>query len=132
MGVVTVNDLVAEVRKVASAEPDFRYRDNKTMGMYCSYFGRAVGDLTGSPCIIGKAMANLEVDTSKLLRMESTGANTSVDDIFLEELVGILVDEAEDFPLTVWLGHVQSYQDSGTSWSEAVRKADLDFDRYLG
>ena len=128
MGVVTVNDLVAEVRKVASADPDFRYRDNKTMGMYCSYFGRAVGDLTGSPCIIDKAMANLEVDTSKILRMESSGGNPSVDDVLLEELVGILVDEAEYFPLTSWLADVQSYQDSGFSWSEAVRKADADFD----
>ena len=128
MGVVTVNDLVAEVRKVASADPDFRYRDNKTLLVSCSYFGRAMGDLSGSPCIIGKAMANLEVDTSKLLRMESTGASTAVDDIFLEKWVDILVDEAEDFPMTVWLGHVQSYQDSGTSWSEAVRKADADFD----
>lgn len=128
MGVVTVIDLFAEVRKVSSAEPDFRYRDNKTMGMYCSYFGRAVGDLTGSPCIIGKAMANLEVDTSKLLRMESSGGNPSVDDVLLEELAGILVDEVRDFPLISWLGDVQSYQDSGSSWSEAVRKADLDFD----
>lgn len=119
--IVTTKDLIDEVRKVAEAEPDFVYNEEGSESE-CSYFGRDRGDTSGSPCIVGKALKNLEVDTSVLLARESGGFGDRIGFALSNGLVPVtsLVDSER-----TWLNAVQDYQDCGLTWAVSVKRADI-------
>lgn len=122
MSVVTSNDLVEEVRRVAEAEPDYNYQDNTgTEPGMCSYFGRTVGVEEGNPCIIGKALGNLGVDMSVVRKMEKRGEDPTIKALFHEGMIDVKVVDSKD---TTWLAAVQNRQDLGMSWAESVKGMD--------
>lgn len=117
----TAAELIQEVRKVAEERPDFIYSDQtEPNNILCSYFGRAIGDESGSPCIVGQALKNLEVDTEVLLKAEKAGEETDICTVLDRGYVDIecTVNEA------MWLAKVQSKQDDGYAWAQAVESAD--------
>ena len=117
-----VKELIAEVRKVAEANPDFIYSEQPGAGAICSYFGQNLGDTTGSPCIIGQALKNLKLDTSRLKDLEDQEDGSGIADVLAMGLIDVeQPTETEEN----WLGRVQCAQDFGESWATAVMKADL-------
>ena len=118
---VTTKDLIDEVRKVAEAEPDFVYnvggKDSK-----CSYFGRDLGDTSGNPCIVGKSLKNLEVDTEILRARESEGTSDRIGIALFRGYIPVASSESRE---RAWLDHVQNSQDCGVSWSVSVKSADI-------
>lgn len=111
---ITTKDLVKEVKKIASENPDFIYA-----GKYCSYFGQEVGDPTGQCCIIGQAFKNLNIDTSGI----KEGGKITSPNIYIiihRGMVDIQIDSDSD---VIWLAKVQSVQDRKDPWGEAVDRA---------
>lgn len=117
---VTTKDLIDEVRRVSELEPDFVYNEDGSESE-CSYFGRDRGDTSGNPCIVGKALKNLEVDTTKLLARESNGTGGRIGFVLLKGFIPVtsLVDSER-----AWLNAVQFYQDCGLTWAVSVKRAD--------
>lgn len=116
--VVTTADVIAEVRKIAREDPDFVYGDGSNT---CSYFGPSLGVTNGSPCIIGKALHNLEVDTSILFKREAVSYSDRIGFVLKEGFVPVVSKVNSE---RIWLNRVQNQQDFGKSWSEAVVLAD--------
>lgn len=117
----TATELIQEVRKIAAERPDFIYSNQGVDTDLCSYFGRAVGDESGSPCIIGQALKNLGVNTSRLKQAEDdyddgTNIAAALDEQFID--LTYTVQEAR------WLDKAQSAQDFGNPWAKAVEVAD--------
>lgn len=117
---VTTKDLIDEVRKVAEAEPDFVYKAGDSESK-CSYFGRDRGDTSGNPCIVGKALKNLEVDTSVLLARESGGFGDRIGFALFNGFIPVTSQVKLE---RSWLDRVQNSQDSGLTWSDSVKCAD--------
>lgn len=118
--VVTTADLIVEVRKIAEAEPDYVYGDEDDRSG-CSYFTDRFGTTKGNPCIVGKALRNLEVDTSILRRREAYSHSDRIAFALVEGFVPVVSTVIVERD---WLNSVQDYQDVGLSWSEAVKNAD--------
>lgn len=118
---ITTTQLIEEVRKVASMNPEFVYGDAITS---CSYFGQAIGNNTGQCCIIGQAFKNLEVDTEQLFSAEARGDSPTIRLAVEDKLVDILVGHPQELN---WLDSVQRGQDTGWSWSYALIDADKSF-----
>lgn len=118
---VNTKQLIEEVRKIASENPEFVYGDAITS---CSYFGRTIGDSTGQRCIIGQAFKNLEVDTEQLFSAEGRGDSPTIRLAIEDKLVDILVGHGRELN---WLDSVQRGQDNGWSWSYALVVADKKF-----
>ena len=118
---VTIADLVSAVREVAEAEPEFVYNSG---GGLCSYFGGA----DGSACIVGRAMSNLGVDMDRLRDLEQVGEGPTIYEAITDGYVDVLYSEdvKEDLEHITWLGYVQSDQDGGMPWRDAVRRADIE------
>lgn len=118
---VTGEQVVAEVRRVASGNPSFVYGEG--LGG-CSYFGRGIGDPTGQRCIVGQALHNLGVDMSGVLEAENSLINDGLDSE-IEVLIDEKVVAVDASPVEVlWLGRVQTNQDRGVPWGRAVAHAD--------
>lgn len=117
----TATELIQEVRKIAAERPDFVYGDQGIDNNTCSYFGRDIGDESGSPCIIGQALKNLGVDTSRLKQAEDELA----EDLEISRVLGLGYIE---LPYTdqeaQWLQKVQTNQDFNDYWVKAVEEAD--------
>ena len=122
---VTTKDLIDEVRKVAEAEPDFVYIVAGSEAK-CSYFGPALGDTSGSPCIVGKALKNLEVNTEILRARESDGNNDRIGFALANGLVPVTSLVTHE---RAWLNEVQNSQDCGRSWADSVKRADISIGR---
>lgn len=106
MSAKTGTELVAKVREIAAEQPDFVYKDEG-----CVY----VRDGHGS-CIIGRAAMELGyIDAS----LEEQGLNWETV-TRLANHVGIDCTRNE----ILWLQTVQSDQDAGVPWGDAVRIAD--------
>lgn len=118
---ITTTQLIEEVRKIASENPEFVYWDAITS---CSYFGRTIGDTSGQRCIIGQAFKNLEVDTEQLFSAEGRGDSPTIRRAVGDKLVDILVGHRHELN---WLDIVQGGQDNGWSWSYALVVADKKF-----
>lgn len=120
---VTGEQVVAEVRRVASSNPSFVYGEG--FGG-CSYFGRGIGDPTGQRCIVGQALHNLGVDMSGVLEAENSLINDGLDsESEIEVLINERVVAVDASPVEVlWLGRVQTNQDIGVPWGRAVAHAD--------
>ena len=117
----TATELIQEVRKIAAERPDFIYSDQteSTLNL-CSYFGRAIGDESGSPCIVGQALKNLEVPMEGLLEVEHAGKDSDISTVLAMGYVDIDYSGGE----AIWLDKVQMKQDDGKPWAEAVEEAD--------
>ena len=118
---VNTKQMIEEVRKIASENPEFVYGGAVTS---CSYFGRTIGDTSGQCCIIGQALKNLEVDTEQLFSAEVRGDGPTFRQAVHEKLVDILVGHPQELD---WLDRVQRGQDNGWSWSYALIDADKMF-----
>lgn len=121
----TAADLICEVRAVAAERPDFVYSSQSGASiMECSYFGQAIGDPTGEPCIVGQAFKRLGGAPEGLLEAEGS---ESLDDAFLGTGIGYILERFEIQRTTEqakWLAAVQRAQDTGDSWRFAVEHAD--------
>lgn len=125
-------ELLAEVKRVAAENPDFRYVPEGKGGMYqCSYIGpptpqtgfslpRDVGH--NSPCIIGKALMNLNNGDEIL----SSPVAVSVTSLYSGWRDRDMLTPAEDAALTKLEG-IQIYQDYGLTWGESVSRAESDY-----
>ena len=118
----TAAELIQEVRKIAAERPDFVYGKQGLISPdTCSYFGRDVGDESGSPCIIGQALKNLGVDTSLLKQAEDEcDDNMGIASALDVKHIELAYTDRE----ALWLSHVQRKQDNGETWAEAVESAD--------
>lgn len=122
---INTKDLIAEVRKVAEAQPDYVYYVNNsdTELIGCSYLADALGNPEGQPCLIGQALRNLEVHVPR------KHENTEIDTLLNDCEIDVVVSDPED---VVWLYQVQNQQDSGHSWGQSVRYANqFDHEVYL-
>ncbi len=138
MTTLTYEAVEAEVRKLAAARPDYIYRppgSDYDEGE-CSYFPYEEDGETHGPCIIGQALRNLGligdtneetadmptfVTTSKA-RAEAASSTASSDRI-------AAAHSYTQAPYYVrrrvtWFGDVQSKQDGGSAWYDAVAHAD--------
>lgn len=138
---ITVDDVVQEVRKLATKYPDFNYKNQEGVdngGMSCSYLAgmtstqykdsalsksgltyseaRSKGIL-GKGCIVGQALTRLGVSDETLLDFEEMGA---------DYVVGSNVEpsDSHNYSKLMWLLVVQSLQDEGNNWAESVLRAD--------
>jgi hypothetical protein len=116
--------LIKGVRECAQETPDYTYEFVKVdvytpsgtfayTDHHCQYM------YEGQPsCIVGKAAFALGlIDAS----FEFSNSNRDTIPGFVKA-IGAEIDESE----ATWLAHVQSDQDAGISWSEAVSEADDD------
>ena len=113
---ITGEQLIETVRAVAHEHPNFVYNSHEVPGKACFYRN----EITGEPdCIIGRALDALGV------LPEEMGLNNTVSVLILLGTLSDsgLVEEISQSQMN-WLCRVQSYQDSGDTWGDAVRKAD--------
>lgn len=107
MSNVTEQDIINEVLRLAAENPDYIYTipggDEHSSCVY-------IHDGNGS-CIVGRALVNNGFDPEKVAQYEGVTAD--------EMLVALDIKEETDFDQT-WLDRVQTEQDSGTPWAEAV------------
>ena len=112
--VITPEQIIAEVRKVAAERPDHVYRnpewpESQTRG-FCKYMH------DGEPgCIMGTAFYHLGVT------LPEGGDVGNVLMGYFPSIYDQLSEEQES-----WLRSVQRNQDQGSSWADAVIKADED------
>lgn len=124
---LTIEAIIAEVRKVAAERPDFVYAEQPERvalvkrlnilngALDCSYVGAYEGsvdtDQAGEGCIVGQALKRLGVSSYQLRNVEGRSASSAI---------GYLTGSTKG---TGWLNLVQSGQDGGLSWSEAIANA---------
>ena len=138
---ITVDDVVQEVRKLATKYPDFNYKNQEGVdngGMSCSYLAgmtstqykdsalsksgltyneaRSKGIL-GKGCIVGQALTRLGVPDEALYEYEHMGADYAVGS-------NVEPSDSHNYNKLVWLLVVQSLQDEGNNWAESVLRAD--------
>ncbi|AXQ64416.1 hypothetical protein L3Y19_gp046 [Gordonia phage Neville] len=108
---------VAEVRRLANENPEFVYQKRPIgdggEGGSCMYVNEAG---TGGDCLIGQAVIN-----TGLMSVEELGKHEN------ELARGLLGDLRFPGAATQWADRVQSRQDMGVAWVDAVRDADLTF-----
>lgn len=103
--------IIDAVREVAAGDPDYIYRRGPR--------GACVYVLDGQPdCIIGRAMWALDLIGPDLEHMSSNSRG----------IVHLLKEYRSTLDVTPeqlnWLAGVQSYQDCGIAWGEAVDRVD--------
>jgi len=109
---VNVPALVAAVRAIAAEHPDFCYRHNGD-GTSCLYKPTPRnGRVTG--CLIGEGLRRIGVSTAGLDKRALVGIKN------LLRRVGLAAQFPEE---ASWLSDVQSNQDRGHTWGDAVRTA---------
>ena len=116
----TATQVIEEVRRLAAEQPDFVYSEQEGAVGECSYFSCAIGDSSGQACIVGQALASLNVDMSDLKRKEDKGIGMAICTVLEQGVVEIPYTEEE----ARWLGNVQYYQDREEPWARAVALAD--------
>lgn len=116
----TATEVIEEVRRLAAEQPDFVYSNQGGAGGECSYFGCTVGDSSGQACIVGQALANLNVDMSDLKHWEDKGYGMGIAEALEKKVVAIPYTERE----ARWLDNVQYPQDFADSWTVAVEEVD--------
>lgn len=124
----TPEDVVAKVRSLAAARPDFVYEpptyvNPNTPGPSCHYVHVQTTEdgvyLTGG-CIVGQALIALGMDSADLHEYDNgSGANGST--VVIEQIGSV-----ENRKALYWLDRVQNRQDNGGTWAEAVEEADAD------
>lgn len=111
---ITGKQLMKAVRDIAVADPAHVYgRPDKNTACYYR------NPETNEPdCIIGRAL-----DALGVLPQEMGLNNTVSVRVLLGRRSPVVPIEADEMQL-VWLSRVQSYQDGGDAWGDAVRRAD--------
>src|SRR5690606_1231334 len=112
---IDIKDVVKEVRRLAEEQPDHVYSAPEGEEI-CSY----VTGKDGKGCIVGQALSRLGVPESALRGIEGEGAYA------LPELIPYLAGR-EDKRSRRWLTLIQSRQDGGRTWWQAVTEADQDW-----
>jgi hypothetical protein len=103
--------LLDEVRNIANERPDVTYQNED-----CMYDTGKCSDGTVG-CLIGQALTRLDIDPAFLDRGSDTPDIASIIDR------EIYFEDCDDTNIS-WLANVQSYQDEGLSWREAIRLSD--------
>lgn len=117
---INFHDLYKAVQTLATNEPDHKYGHAGNAPLSCSYRGESKQTPNvGRGCIFGEAFKSLGVDDGTLYVYDSYGPIGTV-------LTYIDVDNcyADD---RMWANSVQSFQDSGHTWGEAVQFANDTF-----
>lgn len=111
---IKVSDLWAEVQKVAQENPDFTYPWDDPDYEGCEYQRGG-----GPSCIVGHGLNRLGVPVADMAELDDEGG-VPVDRLPVDfpELLEVDSDEALDRLVVV-----QSAQDVGLPWGEAVRRA---------
>ena len=105
---LTVEQVETELRRLAAAQPDFVYNDTGRT-VKCSYIHGIIEGPENKGCIFGQALQNLGVPAEELREPDP-----------IRPLWNDL--NSEKCPLS-W-GSVQSEQDHGASWGEAIKELD--------
>lgn len=109
----TVDELIAEVRKLADENPDFVYDD-----VACWYLIGGNPDTPG--CIIGRTIMALSPELKPILE-KADETNENINGLFPMLSDFEFDNNTNEFQ---WLLSVQSSQDSGSSWEDAIELAD--------
>lgn len=117
----TVFDVVAKVREIVAANPDFIYVKNPTPG--CSLQGSCDYVHNGKPdCLMAKALHALGTPVHVLAQCEGMLIRGVLGS------VGVDVRSTDQHQRAgAWLRAVQSSQDDGNEWGQCVEHADVDF-----
>lgn len=113
---INTQDLIAEVRRVAEADPEYVYfHDDPTQKQFgCSYNADSSGNRSGRPCLIGQALRNLGII------VEEEHETETIRYLLNECEIDVVVSDPEDVR---WLDLVQTAQDGGNTWGSAVAYA---------
>jgi len=138
---VTYDQIEEQVRALAEKYPEYVYkppiRDNVWQPIACSYLLRAdtaddavvPPELTDCGCIFGGAFKNLGFTPNQLLELDKTEARVDEEtgNEYGDSEISTVLDRLE-IPVSGdeqrWAAIVQSKQDQGFTWVEAVRNAD--------
>ena len=116
---ITPKDVLQEMVSIAQDNPDFVYIDQgahapATLSVNCSYLGRAVGDPTGSACIVGRALSNLGVSDETLKSYENIPAGGMIPSL-------VSASSLSDVKMINIIDGIQEDQDAGMSWGDAIK-----------
>ena len=119
---ITVDDVVKEVRSIAIERPDFIYleqplENEEDRSTNCSYLSAGLYTNEGEGCIVGQALSKLGITDEELRRVENASAADAL------RAVGVEGSTRRDRELN-WLNSVQSQQDIGMTWGDAIAWAD--------
>lgn len=104
--------LVAEVRKIAEATPDYTYSSLDGGAFVCVYMDKA-----GQPsCIVGKALHAVSPEDFALVGAKYNSQHPGY--LWVE---GVIDGDDDDMS---WLMDAQAAQDLGVPWGSAVAQAD--------
>lgn len=103
--VVTAEQIIAEVRRLAAEQPDFIY-EKPAGSTFCLY---KHGD--GPGCIMGQALNNLGVEVDEF----TTG---TIGSVLIEKGIKTTRGQGD------WLRDVQAQQDTRHTWAQSVADAD--------
>lgn len=120
---ITTEQVVNEVRRLAAEQPDFVYVNpvdpENADCLYVHNWGVLDQPVVGG-CIAGQALLNLGVPAWKLHEEEYTSVGAIL------SKVGVTVDRGSDRDDLDWLDNVQAKQDIKIPWGAAVTAADAD------
>lgn len=116
MSQFTIDDVIAKVRELAAADPEFVYSGDAEGYPVCKYIHK--DDQPG--CIFGQALLALGVSPDRLREYDDTEDSTITS--ILCQLAG--ADRIADAQKLAWCGQCQRAQDSNEQWAEAIREAD--------
>lgn len=133
-----LSDLVTAVRKMAANDPDHRYMaplsafDGPSDPAYvtwvqdvgfqggCSYvYGSEWGNIVEVGCIVGQAAIEIGIAPADLEANEGQAGSGFAAAVFDLDLQDVQVSQEGR-----WLDIVQTEQDQGSTWEQAVREGD--------
>lgn len=116
---ITFDQLDAKVRELVAANPDYVYPRNSLEGIH---YGRCVYNATEKQpsCIFGRAFTELGFPIPE--EYEGTSIGPIMQDVLAD--ADTLISDASGGWALLWADKMQSSQDNGYPWSEALRKAD--------
>lgn len=106
---VTAAEVIAKARELAAARPKHVYLTPSESDSVCSYYRDRSGE-PGQGCLFGQALALLDITDPK--------EGESIFSVLLDHGIPCSDSDSE------WLTAVQSSQDGGDPWGEAIRLAD--------
>jgi hypothetical protein len=113
----TIAELEAKIREIAAEQPDYVYA--KAGGLNSCFYSKSdKGVGNGCRCIVGEALFRLGVNQQTLERFDGSEKMLTGAYRLLKKVFGF----AE---FSGFVPRVQSLQDKGHRWGEAVRIADL-------
>lgn len=108
-----IEQLIAEVRRLAKEQPDFIYERS-----FGSFFCKYTSGANCSGCIFGQAVMNLWPDSLNTLKAVDDSNNFGIKGLFQQLSIEATRDEIH------WCMNVQDYQDKKINWGCCVIRAD--------